>query len=249
MKYIKRFLAVIFVTSLVFTSSVYADTENGYDESTVVLSVSELISELLSMTETELEYYVDNSVGWSRNACEELLTYAQNDTLGSYKSLGSPEIKEEEQLLKVILQAEFEKADLQITTTLATIAGEVTITDIQFKLIDTSNKSLGERMLNAGLNTLIGIVSVFLVLLFISFIISLFKYIPKLQETFGKKQKGTAEEALENAIAQIEQKEELSDDAELVAVITAAIYASTGTSSDRFVVRSIKKADRKKKNR
>ena len=54
--------------------------------------------------------------------------------------------------------------------------------------------------------------------------------------------------ALENAIAQIEGNEELIDDMELVAVITAAICASTGASSDSLVVRSIKKADRKKKH-
>ena len=52
---------------------------------------------------------------------------------------------------------------------------------------------------------------------------------------------------LEKTIAQNEEKEELVDDTELVAVITAAICAATGARSDSFVVRSIKKADRKKK--
>lgn len=50
--------------------------------------------------------------------------------------------------------------------------------------------------------------------------------------------------AVENVTSQIEAKEELADDTELVAVITAAIAASTGTSSDGFVVRSIRKSKR-----
>ena len=49
---------------------------------------------------------------------------------------------------------------------------------------------------------------------------------------------------MENVTSQIEAKEELADDTELVAVITAAIAASTGTSSDGFVVRSIRKSKR-----
>ena len=47
--------------------------------------------------------------------------------------------------------------------------------------------------------------------------------------------------AVDHTVAQIIEKEELSDDLELVAVITAAIAAGTGASTDGFVVRSIKR--------
>ena len=43
-----------------------------------------------------------------------------------------------------------------------------------------------------------------------------------------------------------EEREELSDDLELVAVIAAAIASYEGTSTDGFVVRSIRKANRNK---
>ena len=47
---------------------------------------------------------------------------------------------------------------------------------------------------------------------------------------------------MDQTIAQIIEKEELSDDLELVAVISAAIAAYEGSSStEGFVVRSIKK--------
>ena len=42
-------------------------------------------------------------------------------------------------------------------------------------------------------------------------------------------------------LEQIEEKEELVDDTELVAVIAAAIAAYEGTSTDGFVVRSIRR--------
>ena len=48
--------------------------------------------------------------------------------------------------------------------------------------------------------------------------------------------------AVENTIAQIEEREELIDDYQLVAVITAAIAASLGKKAEGFVVRSIKRA-------
>lgn len=99
---------------------------------------------------------------------------------------------------------------------------------------------------DAGINTVICLAVVFMVLIFISFLISLFKYIPKLEATLSKKDKKTelAENAVVNTVSQIEVKEEeLSDDLELVAVITAAIAASAGTSTDGFVVRSIRRSN------
>lgn len=104
---------------------------------------------------------------------------------------------------------------------------------------------------DAGINTLICLAVVFTVLIFISFLISLFKYIPKLEAALSKKDKKTelAENAVVNTVSQIEVKEEeeeLSDDLELVAVITAAIAASAGTSTDGFVVRSIRRSNNSK---
>ncbi len=106
-------------------------------------------------------------------------------------------------------------------------------------------------MTAAALNTVIGMGTVFVVLILIIFIISLFRFIPILQDklTRGKANKAdTKQESIDNTIAQIVEKEEstdLSDDLELVAVIAAAIAASEGSAStDGFVVRSIRKTNR-----
>ena len=104
--------------------------------------------------------------------------------------------------------------------------------------------TFGESMEKAALNTLLGMGTVFVVLILISAIISCFSLIPKIQNMFKKKTKKEEmkAEAVDNTIAQIIEKEELADDLELVAVIAAAIAASEGaTSTDGYVVRSIKR--------
>ena len=85
---------------------------------------------------------------------------------------------------------------------------------------------------------------VFAVLILISLLITCFKIFPYLEKK--KAQKVAAEatghtETQDQVVSQISQREEqqLTDDTELVAVIAAAIAASTGTSTSDFVVRSI----------
>ena len=101
--------------------------------------------------------------------------------------------------------------------------------------------SMGKLIERAGLNTVMGIGIVFLALLFLSFLIGRLHIIPDLIE------KKEAEKApvTPAAPAPVEEEEDLMDDLELVAVITAAIAASETTSGDGFVVRSIKKANRR----
>lgn len=110
--------------------------------------------------------------------------------------------------------------------------------------------TMGDLMTKAALNTLIGMGTVFIVLILISLIIGAFGFIPKIQNwaaNRGKKEE-TKIESIDNTIAQIVEKEEdVTDDLELVAVIAAAIAASEGqTSTDGFVVRSIRKVNRRR---
>lgn len=94
----------------------------------------------------------------------------------------------------------------------------------------------------ALLNTVMGMGTVFVALIFIAWVISLFKYINR-----PAKKVETQETAAptDNVVTQMEEPEELSDDSELVAVITAAIAAyegEAGASNSGFRVRSIKRA-------
>ncbi len=107
-----------------------------------------------------------------------------------------------------------------------------------------------DSMAKAGLNTVLGMGTVFAVLILISLIISCLGLVSKFQSGEEKKSeakdapKAEPAKAVENAVAQIVAQEEgaVADDTELIAVIAAAIAASQGaTSTDGFVVRSIKR--------
>ena len=93
-------------------------------------------------------------------------------------------------------------------------------------------------MVNAALNTLLGMGTVFIVLILISFIISLFKFLPNGENKKVEEKKTSVDKAVE----QISANEEENDDTELIAVISAAIAAFEGSgSSDGYVVRSIRR--------
>lgn len=109
-----------------------------------------------------------------------------------------------------------------------------------------ANFSTGEILTKAGLNTLLGMGTVFAMLIFMSFVISLLKYIPMLLERKHK----SAEPVHANVDAQTKTQTEVPEieDTELVAVIAAAIAAYEGTETEGFVVRSIKRRKSNKWN-
>ena len=90
-------------------------------------------------------------------------------------------------------------------------------------------------------------------LVLLSLLISLFRFIPnpeakKAAEAKAAKAAKEAEAAAIAAAAPAQTAEEnLADDGELVAVIAAAIAAAEGTTTDGFVVRSIRKVKRNRR--
>ena len=114
----------------------------------------------------------------------------------------------------------------------------------------TVNKTTGEKLENAGLNTLLGMGMAFAILVIISLIISLFPTLFGGNKKKKESDKEIAQKAIENTVTQIADKEEdLTSDEELVAVIAAAIAAYEGSSStEGFQVRSIRKVNRNWKN-
>lgn len=108
------------------------------------------------------------------------------------------------------------------------------------------NETMGALMERATLNTLIGMGTVFIVLILISAIISCFQFIPKIQEKISKKAAPAPASTPDVAAPIVTEEEELADDTELAAVIAAAIATYEGTSTDGFQVRSIKRASTRK---
>ncbi len=129
-------------------------------------------------------------------------------------------------LLKIYLGNDFRPTDLGVTV----------------------NRTTGEKLENAGLNTLLGMGMAFAILIIISLIISLFPIFIGGNKKKKESDKEIAEKAIESAVTQIADKEEedLSSDAELVAVIAAAIAAYEGTAPvEGFQVRSIRRVNSK----
>lgn len=113
----------------------------------------------------------------------------------------------------------------------------------------TLSAGTNSRIYEAILNTIIGMGIVFAVLILISVLISLFKYIPKLFEK--KSNNNLSESAPAPKVEEIktsntsveESNDDLMSDTQLVAVITSAIMASMGEEApkDGLVIRSIRR--------
>lgn len=204
------------------------------------------LEELSNSTEFDLEYYcmAFKSQYGIRVQAEEFLSMieswkAAKEECGAYVTHDEYVIEAKNDGYIVTTNVEYEDRD-------ATVQFKYD-EDYALESLDVSAKyGLNEILTKAGLNTLLGMGTVFAVLIFLAFLISLMKYIPNLLELFKKAEekdehvhveasKETSETVADVTVSQP------SDDLELVAVITAAIAAQRGTSSDDFVVRSIRR--------
>ena len=116
---------------------------------------------------------------------------------------------------------------------------------------DDSKETLGSKMATAGSNTITGLLVGFVVLVGLSLIISCFRFLqreggevkPERKDAPKKSAPAPATAAPAAKVAAVPSAEEidLAKNAELVAVIAAAIAASEGNQVEGYVVRSIKR--------
>lgn len=102
-------------------------------------------------------------------------------------------------------------------------------------------QTLGEKMKNAGFNTVLGMGTVFVMLIVMALIIYAFRLIPMIQEKFSKAEEVKTEQAETSRREVSPVQAEETDDLELVAVIAAAIAAYEQVPADSFKVRTIKR--------
>lgn len=185
------------------------------------------VSALAAMTDEEKEYYLSYS--------DEIVTDMINswfdtvEDLGAYQGFGDFTITKSGKTLSTEQVVMFAERNATITYVYNYNSMELTSVTVD------KVYSIGEKMSKAGLNTLMGMGTVFVVLILISLIIYCFNIFPYLEN----KKKAKKEAFVETAAEEVVPEENLTDDLELVAVISAAIAASEGTSTDSFVVRSI----------
>lgn len=218
--------------------SAYADNLSLFIVETITGMSTEDLQYYIDMDADDLQTILDSSgIPMTAEAFQDVFNgyVSDSETFGEYISTDSYELKGDE-------EEATHTTNLTFTSHPATITmvfdedGIVTSATIDPVL------STGEILQKAGLNTVIGMGTVFVVLIFISFIISLLPKVTGLVENIGKKKTAEVPKEAPKAAAPAAAEEELADDLELVAVISAAIAAYTGTSSDDFVVRSIKRS-------
>ncbi len=148
-----------------------------------------------------------------------------------------------------------EGKDFTVTKSGGTLTTDMTLEfgkqDVTFEMVyDSVNmevtgigltpvQTMGQKLAKAGQNTVISMSIVFCVLILISLIIYCFKFIALIGNKEKKAEHVKSEEKKETATVAAAPAEDLTDDTELVAVISAAIAASEGTTTEGFVVRSI----------
>lgn len=203
-------------------------------------------------TAEEVAYVIgqDNNLNVDGNAVLSAITSFDStmETIGTITGLGTPTAVVDDDTIIV---------NVPVTGELKNANAELIFSNDMFMILQSAalneEATLSDAMSKAALNTVIGIGTVFAVLILIIFIISLFGYIPKIQAAFGKKEDSAPEAPKAAPVAVpaapapvVEESVDYSNDLELVAVIAAAIAASENTSTDAFVVRSIKKVNRSK---
>ena len=217
-----------------------ADTVTEDEAANYKSAAETLISQIAGFSDEEIENYLAQDDAFTTATMESWKSV--KDELGAYSSIVSQDVEKDGDVVTISTVAQFEKAKADVVLMLD--LGQQMYTSMTYSV----QYSLAANMQRAGMNTLMGIGIVFLMLLFLSFVIGLFKYIEKFQNVGKKKaaeEAPKAEEAPAPAIAQSEAADEdFADDLELVAVISAAIAADENTSGYSFVVRSFKKSNK-----
>lgn len=231
--------ALICAASLTVAGSVvvFADDEGNETIKNQAVTIAEYLTEtILPLSDEEIEGYMNSGDEFTEQAMDAWV--ASKDELGEVKETEDPEVEFSDNQYVVTVPAEFEKLDAELVYIFDEQGNPTSFSvNVQYPL--------SVNLERAALNTVMGLGTVFIMLVFLSFVIYLFKFVPALVE--GKKKEAPEAPVAAPVAPAAPVVETQTDDTELVAVISAAIAAAEGTSTDGFVVRSIRKVNRKKR--
>ena len=214
-----------------------------YDE--LKSSVVSLLGSLSAMTDEQLQDIIEN--GEEAQARIAANWMSVKEELGVFTGANEQTVEENGNIVTIVTDAAYDNVpeNSKVTVTLSYDLRKGTAPVPEWDIKYPMGKLIGE----AGLNTLLGLGTVFIVLIFLSFVIGNIHWIPDLLDKSKKKNAPAAPAPAPVAAAPapvVVEEEDLTDDTELVAVIAAAIAASEQVPADGFVVRSIRKANRNK---
>ena len=227
---------IIGSTSMVFA----ADKVDDSVKNTLVNTAEGLTDTIIGLADADIENYLNSGDDFTTSAMQSW--QSSKDELGSKKDKnGETSVTLKDDQYTVTVPVKFEKADANFVYVFDSTGTPVSLSvDVQY--------GMGKTLQRAGLNTLMGIGTVFVMLILLSLLISLFRFIPNPEAKKAAEAKAAKEVKEAEAAAAVQAAEEnLADDGELVAVIAAAIAAAEGTTTDGFVVRSIRKVKRNRR--
>lgn len=205
---------------------------NGYSYEDLQTACQSTVRTLEDLSDIELQSYIENG---SESTAALVERWIENRSdLGNFLGFGDFEVTKAGKTLTAAQTVNYQVRPLVLTYVFNYNTMEVT--DINVDLVYTT----AEKMSKAGLNTIMCISIVFVVLIVISLVISAFKLIAVVQKRAAEKNAVDASSG-DTFVEQISKRETQQDGGELVAVIAAAIASATGTSTDDFVVRSIRR--------
>ena len=227
MKSLKRLLLFCMLLLSVTVLSACAQVSVPDDAMTLAESGAYYVMNIMSLDDASLDEAIDQYVVEQNVVMQNGLNSWKDsrEELGDLTAIGMPEIEElTDGGVRITFISEFENRDCEIIVALD--KRRQNITELTFNPV----YSLGEKLSQALVNLAVGMGTVFAVLIFLTWIISLFKHVNGL---FGKKETEAA--APVRSVPETEvPAENTSDDEELAAVIAAAVAAfesETGNGS------------------
>ena len=229
-QYLKRMVLAMCLVACFFVLSACSSASTNADESSLDPQMASYITQTSGGVASWL-----NSMNDTGSLVEILDSDAQESSDGSY--IG-------------IVNASFEKRNAQFKFFYAEDGQQMEVTSISI----SPEYTTGEKMQKAAMNTLMGMGTVFIVLIFISLLIGCFKYINVVQNNMAKKKDAQAEVAPAPVAKAPVQVADTADEDEIAVVIAAAIAAAeedelaeTVVSNDKLVARSIRHANRSRR--
>lgn len=193
-------------------------------------SIEQFFTGIVSQDEESLENSIEEAYAFKEEVLYNALTNFKNNRkeLGEFQEVKDSIVTKEEGEYKFHLVAQFEKRALDFDASLKADSSE--FTSMSF----VPEYSMEEKMASAGQNLLVGMGMVFAVLIFIAWIISLFKYIHIWEEKHKEKKakrkmpaptaKAVEKQVPKRVVPLIEKEEGIPEDV-LSIVMMAAIEA------------------------
>lgn len=247
--------AVLCIGSLAGCASQSSD-DSAMDptmEAAVISSAQAVVQELSGYDEATINTMIEN---YEYNDNSDMVSSLQSwistkEEVGALLQIDGVTATYADRQYTAEVEATFERCPVVITLTYDR-QGAITVIEA------SPQYSMSDNMTRAAIHTVIGMGTVFIVLIFISFLIGCFKYINAWEKRHGGGeedggQTGNPSDAaaapaqetdpalVAGMMAAIAAEENLVNDLELVAVITAAISAYTDTPADGLIVRSIRR--------